>query len=182
MASVSALSFSELSFLSRWKVLLFSTLSKSVTKFLPTSLSQLLMGIYVQWPLYQRSLSLNYPFYLVEKFCYFQHFMTIDVLYPIFYVFSLFRFLWQNLFFSHNSVICLFVGQLSPFEISAKEKSNFSTFFPLQLHLSHLRKLCVIFYLGFYSSLTLVVAPWSNSWKSSFSFWTNPLSLTMTYF
>ena len=43
-----------------------------------------------------------------------------------------------------------FLGQLFPFEIDAKEQSDFSTFFPLQLHTFHLSKLCVIYLLYYF--------------------------------
>ena len=76
-------------------------------------------------------------------------------------------------FFNYNVV---------PLEIYAKEKLAFATLFLPHLHLFHLIKLWVSSIWIFCNSLILVVSPWSNFWKSSFSFWINPLYFKMTSF
>ena len=71
-------------------------------------------------------------------------------------------------FFYH--LLAYFNSNVVLFEIYEKDKSAFSNFLPLQLHLfSTEQDFCYPIYI-FFNSFILGVASWSNCWKSSF-FW-----------
>ena len=77
-----------------------------------TSSSQLLMCISVQWHMYQCYLSLNLSFLSHWKVLVFSTLYDDRCALSSFCVFSLFQFLWHNLFFSCNSVICLLLSTI----------------------------------------------------------------------
>ena len=123
--------------------------------------------IYLQSKLFISALFLwVYPFYLVTKFYSLKQFLMIDVLYPLFLGFNLFQLLWHNYFIiSKFSLIHIFQVNYIPFDIFAKEKSTFSTSFPLQMNIfSYEQALCYLPY-GLFYSLIMLVAPWNNRWK-----------------